>query len=164
MTNSATGKQSVEIRPLAASDEAAWKALWLSYAEESGETPTEAEIGRAWSNLMEPDIPLYGLTADAARCLAAFLLYAPIPYPWDSGSACYLVDISVARDFRRRGIARALIEALTDIGRRQGWRHIFWMAQRDNSGARRLYDEIAVESDLIRYDIPLMTSDTTSRS
>lgn len=155
---------SMEIRPLTASDEAAWKALWRSYVEESGEIQTEAEIDRAWSNLLDPDTPLYGLAADTAGLLAGFLLYVPIPYPWGSGSACYLVDISVARDFRRHGIARALINALTDIGRDQGWLHIFWMARRDNSGARRLYREIATERDMIRYDIPLVTSNATPRS
>jgi ribosomal protein S18 acetylase RimI-like enzyme len=143
------------IRPLAPGDEAAWKALWRVFVAEVGEHASEAEIARAWATLMDEGAALYGLVAEMGSELAGFVLYAPIPYPWGCGRACYLVDIGVAAAHRRKGVARALITALAERGRAERWRHIFWLAQPGNQGARRLYDSLAKQSDLVRYDLML---------
>jgi len=155
MTKASRCADDPKIRPLGAQDEAAWKELWRQYANEVGESTNAVETDRAWSILMDPDLPLHGLGASVEGSLAGFLLYAPIPYPWGTGSACYLVDIGVNGAFRRRGVAWALIKVLAGMGLRNEWRHIFWLADPKNPAACRLYDQIGRRSELVRYEMTL---------
>jgi ribosomal protein S18 acetylase RimI-like enzyme len=152
-------EQGLAIRPLVPGDKTAWKTLWRTFVADVGERVSDAEVERAWATLMDETAALHGLAATMDGALAGFVVYAPIPYPWGSGKACYLVDIGVAVAYRRRGVARALIEALAERGRTERWRHIFWLAQPENQGARRLYDSLARQSDLVRYDLMLTPDD-----
>ncbi len=56
---------------------------------------------------------------------------------------------------RGRGVGRALIEALADRGRNEGWLRLYWQTARDNETAQKLYDKLAARTDWLRYDLDL---------
>ena len=56
---------------------------------------------------------------------------------------CYLSDLYVTPAWRRRGIAVALIRTIARAVKASGGRFLAWSTERENTGARALYDRIA---------------------
>lgn len=57
----------------------------------------------------------------------------------------YLEDLSVLPDYRRRGVARALLKQLAAEAKRRGFPSIYWLMKPWNEGARALYAETEAE-------------------
>jgi aminoglycoside 3-N-acetyltransferase I len=70
-------------------------------------------------------------------------------------SEFYIYDIAVAEAFRRRGVARTLIEALKPIARPAGAWVIFVQADREDEPAVALYRSMGIEEQPLHFDIPL---------
>ena len=70
-------------------------------------------------------------------------------------SEFYIYDLAVAEPFRRRGIARTLIEALKPIARSAGAWVIFVQADREDEPAVALYRSMGIEEAPLHFDIPL---------
>ena len=70
---------------------------------------------------------------------------------WELQPVCYLEDLYVLPSARGRGIGKALIEWLRNAMRAEGWARLYWMTQRDNAPARRLYDQFNPADDFVRY-------------
>jgi len=68
---------------------------------------------------------------------------------------CYLQDLFTAEDARGRGVARALIAAVTDWAKACGCGRVYWHTQETNVTARALYDRLAQHNGFIRYQIGL---------
>jgi GNAT superfamily N-acetyltransferase len=54
-----------------------------------------------------------------------------------------LDDLFVRPSARRQGVAQALIEGLTAIGRSRGWSHVRWIVPETDQAAVTLYERIA---------------------
>lgn len=63
-----------------------------------------------------------------------------------SGPACFLNDLFVTDDMRRRGIGRQLIEVLYEEAKARGAERVTWHMQVNNERAQRLYDRVASQS------------------
>jgi aminoglycoside 3-N-acetyltransferase I len=70
-------------------------------------------------------------------------------------SEFYIYDLAVAKPFRRRGIARSLIEALKLIARDAGAWVIFVQADREDEPAVALYRSMGVEEQPLHFDFAL---------
>lgn len=70
-------------------------------------------------------------------------------------SEFYIYDLAVAKPFRRRGIARSLIEALKLIARDAGAWVIFVQADREDEPAVALYRSMGVEEQPLHFDLAL---------
>lgn len=70
-------------------------------------------------------------------------------------SEFYIYDLAVAKPFRRRGIARSLIEALKPIARDAGAWVIFVEADREDEPAVALYRSMGVEEQPLHFDLAL---------
>ena len=70
-------------------------------------------------------------------------------------SEFYIYDLAVAEPFRRRGIARSLIEALKPIARDAGAWVIFVQADREDEPAVALYRSMGVEEQPLHFDLAL---------
>jgi GNAT superfamily N-acetyltransferase len=70
---------------------------------------------------------------------------------WSRDPVCYLEDLFVDQSARGKGIGRALIQDLIDLGREHGWSRIYWHTRADNLAARRLYDKFVPADDFVRY-------------
>ena len=85
------------------------------------------------------------LVAEAGGELLGYAIFYP-GYDTDSASrGIYLADLFVRDEFRRRGVARALVEGLAAHGRSGGARWMFWSVRRRNRRARRFYRALAPE-------------------
>ena len=57
----------------------------------------------------------------------------------------YLEDILVMPDFRRMGVAKALMRATAQLAVEQGYDAVFWMAKDWNEGALKFYRECGAD-------------------
>jgi GNAT superfamily N-acetyltransferase len=68
---------------------------------------------------------------------------------------CYLQDLFTEPAARGRGVARALIAAVVNAARQRDCSRVYWVTHESNATARRLYDQVAIDSGFIRYQVPL---------
>ena len=153
MTNEAT------VRPAGAEDREAFLTMWEDFVSLDPDEPGDRGMGAAnWDRVMDDCNPLQAMIAiDAEGTPRAFVLYLEFPFTWSVGNICYLQDIYVQPASRGKGLARMLINTLSDIGRERGWFKVFWMTQHDNFVAQGLYDKIAERKNYIRYDLPIVS-------
>ena len=103
--------------------------------------------------LSDPRFILLLARIDGAA-VGALAAYEPAKYEQER-SEFYIYDLAVAEAFRRRGVARTLIEALKPIARSAGAWVIFVQADREDAPAVALYRSMGIEEQPLHFDIPL---------
>ena len=146
------------IRPATAGDHAQWEPLWQGYLEfyRSSLAPEVTDL--LWQRILDPQHEIRGLLAEADNELVGLVHYFPHMHTWYANPVCYLNDLFVSPSVRGGGIGRALITAVVDEARQQGWAEVFWHTQQDNTVARRLYDGITGGADgFVKYTVFVST-------
>ena len=145
--------RALQIGPLRANERTAWERLARAY-KEFYQTPTsDAEFASAWKRLRAHD-GVFGLGARVDGELIGIAHYLFHTGTWTQ-QVCYLQDLFTLPQARGKGVARALIEAVAQIARKQGATRYYWLTQEHNAVARVLYNKIAQYRGFIRYDYPL---------
>ncbi len=140
------------IRPLAAADEAAWRALWLAYLDFYGKDLPTAHADKLFQTLLAGD-PYFAFVAERDGAVIGFVHAMPHPSTWSETGYCYLEDLYVDGAARGGGAGRALIAAVTDEAKRRGLSRVYWHTEHGNETARKLYDKVATLSDFVHYRI-----------
>ena len=68
-------------------------------------------------------------------------------------SEIYIYDLAVAEDYRRRGVATALINELKLIASKRGAHVIFVQADYEDSPAIALYEKLGIREEVLHFDI-----------
>ncbi|KQO51936.1 GNAT family N-acetyltransferase [Methylobacterium sp. Leaf85] len=139
------------IRPVRPDEREAWEGLWSGYLDfyRAAIGPEMRDL--TWSRLHDPLVPLHALVAEADGETVGLVHYLFHASAWTRGPYCYLQDLFTAPEARGRGIARALIEAVTAQARHAGADRVHWLTMEDNTQARALYDRLADRSGFIQY-------------
>jgi len=134
-------------------DRAGWEALFRGYIAfyQREEPPDMYE--RAWREFLADDrIHALGARLDGRLVgITHFFIHPNTSGP----DVCYLQDLFTAEDVRGRGVAGALIVAVTDWAKARGCRRVYWHTHESNATARALYDKVAQNRGFIRYQIEL---------
>lgn len=143
------------IRPFEARDRAAWDAMWAGYLA-FYETSLPAEVSEdTWTRFVGKASGHIGLIAEGGDGPLGFAHAILHPGTWSPKPVCYLEDLYVNEAARGQGAGRALIEALAQRGRAEGWLRLYWQTARTNNTAQYLYDRFATRTDWLRYDLDL---------
>lgn len=70
---------------------------------------------------------------------------------WSIEDFCYLEDLFTAPAARKRGIGRALIEAVYKRADELGCSRVYWLTHETNYAGRSLYDQVAKNLGFIQY-------------
>ncbi|OBH46972.1 GNAT family N-acetyltransferase [Mycobacterium mantenii] len=105
-------------------------------------TVTETQIAAA---LFGDPPTVYGHVAEVDGEIAAMALWFVNFSTWDGVAGIYLEDLFVRPEFRRRGLARALLAALASECLRRGYTRLSWAVLNWNADAITLYDGIGGE-------------------
>jgi len=145
----------IEIRPLAAADEAPWRALWRGYLEYYETDLPEEVYATTFARLLTGGPGefrgLLALVGDRPVGLVHFLFHRS---SWAVEEVCYLQDLFTLPQARGAGVGRALIEAVYAAADDAGCPTVYWFTQEFNATARRLYDRVGVLTPFIRYNRP----------
>jgi len=76
-------------------------------------------------------------------------------------SEIYIYDLAVNQNFRRKGIATALIKSLRPIAADKGAWVIYVQADYVDEPAVKLYSKLGVKEEVLHFDIPIKTNNHT---
>lgn len=146
----------ISIRPLQATDRAAWQPLWDGYNAfygRAGETALPAAITETtWARFHDAAEPVHALVAvDEHGGLLGLAHYLYHRSTTRIEPTCYLQDLFTAPKARGRGIGRALIEAVYAAARQAGVKRVYWQTHTTNAAGRALYDRLARHLGFIVY-------------
>lgn len=146
---------SLIVRPVELRDLDSWRPLWDGYNAfygRSGATALADEITRTtWQRFFDPSEPVFGLVAEVDGSLAGIANYLFHRSTSRIELTCYLQDLFTLLAVRRRGVGRALIEAVYGRARAAGIRHVYWQTHGTNVPGRRLYDTVAKHDGFVVY-------------
>jgi GNAT superfamily N-acetyltransferase len=144
------------ILPLEPRHRADWEALYAAYAAFYRVEQTPEMRERVWGWIQDPAHTTRALVAEAPDGRAIGLAhYRPFTRPLAASTGGFLDDLFVDPAYRGQRVADALIEALAEEGRRQGWNVIRWITAETNYRGRAVYDRVAQKTPWLTYDLKL---------
>jgi GNAT superfamily N-acetyltransferase len=142
------------IRPPTDADRADWDRLYQGYAAFYKVTQTPEMRDTVWSWIMDPAQTTEALIAvNAAGRPVGLAHFRPYARPLSASTGGFLDDLFVDPDARGGRVAAHLITALRDLAQRRGWSVLRWITADDNYRARALYDQLAIKTSWVTYDI-----------
>jgi len=144
---------SCTIRAALPSDERTWRQLWRGYCDFYEAALPQEVTDRTWRRILDPESAVMCIVAEVEERVVGFANCVVHENTWETQAICYLEDLYVAPDARARGVGHALLEWLRNAMRAEGWARVYWVTQRDNAQARRLYDQFTAADDFVRYVI-----------
>ena len=146
--------QPVSIRPLAARDRPEWTRLWTAYLEFYETVLGDDVYGTAFSRLLDDDPHEFrGFIAELDGKPVGLVHFVYHRTLWAVEDTCYLMDLFTDPACRGKGVARALINAVTARAKADGVPSVYWMTQEFNYKGRMLYDQVAERTPFIVYEI-----------
>ena len=147
----------LQTRLISASDHGLILPLFAAYGAEmaphlAGATPAQpSEMLKLIANDPRAEI----LAAFSANEALGFALFFDLPEIVFARRCGALDDLFVRPAARRQGVAQALIEALSEIGRARAWSHLRWIVPETDQGAIALYERIAARAPWRSYVLRL---------
>jgi GNAT superfamily N-acetyltransferase len=141
----------VVIKPVTVSERAEWEPLWKGYLDFYEAKVSRETYDTTWARLQDPNEPMYALGAYVDGKLIGIVHYLYHRSCWTIGDYCYLQDLFVAKESRKLGLGRALIEAVYKVAKKEGASRVHWLTHETNATARALYDTLADRPGFIQY-------------
>lgn len=151
MRSSRTSDGLIVVRALSKTERAIWQELWTAYLEFYETTLSSETIDITWIRLHDPIEPMHALVGTLDGTVVGFVHFLYHRSCWSIGDYCYLQDLYVARQARRRGVAKALIGSVEEIARKSGASRLYWLTKENNHEAQALYNRVAERSGFIQY-------------
>lgn len=147
------------LTPLTADDHDDWLSLWWRYLEFYEAELSTAQTELTFVRLIDPADAVHGVIArDGSGRAVGLVHWLTHPSTWSDGPYCYLEDLFVHPDARGSGIGAALIEHVRAWAAQSGCEKVYWLTQRGNDTARKLYDRVAHDTGFMHYEIELPVS------
>ena len=143
----------VLVRGIEAKDRPEWEGLYAAYAAfyEVEQTAQMREV--VWNWLMDPAHEVNCFVAELNTELVGLAHYRPFARPLAAGIGGYLDDLFVSPKARGAQAGDALIGAVRQEAAARGWGVVRWITADDNYRARGLYDQVALRTGWITYDL-----------
>lgn len=144
----------VTVRAVRAEDYPQWRPLWDGYTHFYDCVLDESVTASTWERALEPHSSMFCRVAESEGRVIGFAMCVLHEGTWSTAPLCYLEDLFVDATLRGAGTGQALIDALMEEGKREGWSKLYWVT-RQNNPARKLYDRFGEADDYVRYRISL---------
>ena len=145
---------SIQVTPLNPEDRAAWETLWQ---DSVGGVMPQNVVDHSYNQLMDGTI--HAFVAKDGNALIGLLHYVVHPVAGCLHPVCYMQDLFVSPQSRRKGIARMLIDHLEKEATKQNFDRIYWLLENGNAGAKEFYKDLAISLDFGLYMIPIKMKD-----
>lgn len=146
----------LKVRAIERNDYSAWRPLWDGYNAFYGRSAAtalpEQITETTWERFFTREEPICAQVAEggdgAIVGIAHYLFHRSTTRLHD---VCYLQDLFAAHQYRGRGVARQLIQAVYDAARDAGSNRVYWTTKATNVAGRALYDKVAQHLGFIVY-------------
>jgi ribosomal-protein-alanine N-acetyltransferase len=93
-------------------------------------------------------------SSPASQPLVAAYNHEIIGYvvPWYVADEMQIANLAIREDFRRRGLARKILEYICEVAWQKGCRTAYLEVRRSNLSARRLYENFGFKEASVRRD------------
>lgn len=137
------------------SDRAAWARLHRGYLDFYESTRPDEVSEVVWDWLTDPahELECLVVRADANAEPVGLAHLRPFIRPLHGSVSGFLDDLFVAPEHRGTGAVDALLDGVRTRARERGWSTVRWITRASNSRARSTYDRLAVQTDLVTYDL-----------
>jgi GNAT superfamily N-acetyltransferase len=141
------------VREARADDRAGWEKLWAGYVEFYQAAVTPEITATTWQRLLDPSEPMFCFVAEDAQTHELIGLVNCVIHrgTWAIENFCYLEDLFTAEAARKRGVGRALIEAVYKRADELKLSRVYWLTHETNYAGRALYDKVAKNLGFIQY-------------
>ena len=138
-------------------DHAVWSRLHRGYLDFYEVSDPERVSPAIWGWLRDPahDLECLVVRPSPGAAPVGLAHYRPFPRPLAAATACFLDDLFVDPPARGTGAVDALLGALQQVCRDRGWSQVRWITRSGNTRARSTYDRLAVQADLVTYELPV---------
>lgn len=141
------------IRPLQFDDFPKWLPLWDGNNLGNRD---EAVTAETWNRLCDPqNTQVNGLCAFMNDRITGIVHYILHPTTGSIQPVCYMQDVYIDPDYRRKGIGKRLVNEVTEIGKREKWTRMYWLTQFGNIEAKSMYENFGVKLDFTLYVLPI---------
>ena len=111
----------ISLKPLDREDKDGWLELWQGFLENYGENALAHLTFSTFDKLVTKEHPLRSRIAlDENQRVVGFIHYFLHDSTWQTRESCFIEDLYVAKDMRRQGIGRQLLD---DVARVAGINH-----------------------------------------
>jgi len=141
------------VRDIHQDDYKAWRKLWDGYTAFYNEKLPEQVTQSTWNRMFDPESSIQAHVAEEGGSLVGFAIFLMHEATWQAEPICYLEDLYVDETIRGKGVGRALIQNLIDLGHQKGWGRVYWHTDKANERARRLYDQFLPADNHVRYRV-----------
>ena len=136
----------ITVRPMKPGEGAALLAMIRALAESHNLLHTVLATPEMYEAAMFSDQPIVGtLMAEYDGVLAGCAVWHRSFSTNRGAEVMYLEDLSVLPEFRRRGIARALLKAVARLALEKNYPGIYWLMMDWNKEASALYASVGAE-------------------
>ncbi len=141
------------IRPLQFDDFPKWLPLWDGNNLGNRD---EAVTAETWNRLCDPqNTQVNGLCAFMNDRITGIVHYILHPTTGSIQPVCYMQDVYIDPNYRRKGIGKRLVNEVTEIGKREKWTRMYWLTQFGNVEAKSMYENFGVKLDFTLYVLPI---------
>ena len=147
----------VDVRRLRTGDVAlarAMNALFADVFDDPGAYGARPPDDGYLARVLASDAAIALVALDGAAVVGALVAYE-LPKLEQARSEVYIYDLAVAQSHRRRGIAKALIDATRAIARERGAWVCYVQADYGDAPAIALYTKLGTREDVLHFDIPV---------
>ncbi|QMW22165.1 GNAT family N-acetyltransferase [Sandaracinobacteroides saxicola] len=143
------------IRQLGRGDAGALRALNVMFgaAFEVAEDYARSAPGEAWLERLLARDSFVALVAEAEGTVVGGLVAYELLKAEAETSEFYIYDLAVAADWRRRGVARALLRAMGEIAAARGASAVFVQADPVDVPAVTLYEGFGPREEVFHFDV-----------
>ncbi|PYC23880.1 GNAT family N-acetyltransferase [Pseudomonas mosselii] len=141
----------VTLRPVDASDHAAWLPLWQAYLRFYQTELAEDVSLSTWQRLLDSNEPTHSTLAWVDGKAVGMVNYIYHRSNWSIENSCYLQDLYVDSETRGLGIGRQLIEHVYATARTAGCIKVHWLTHETNATAISLYEQVAERPGFIQF-------------
>lgn len=152
-------QKAITVRLSEPADAERWADLYRGYREFYRLEPNDEVVDRVWRWTQDPDHELNSFVAVYGAEIVGLANCRRFTRPSSGTTGLYLDDLFTVPAARGHGVGRALLRRLSEFAHAEGLSVVRWMTSADNTGARRLYDEMATLTKWVTYELAAAASE-----
>lgn len=154
-------RRGVLVREGPPGDELWWRRAFAAYRATGGLEPDDAVLDRVWAWIADPAAQARCLTASMDDELVGLAHVQVFERPIAGATGLWIDDLFVEESARGHGVGRVLLEAARRLAGNEGHDVVRWTTREGNTGAVRLYDQLAVRAPVLVFNARPLGVDAT---